>query len=242
MNGARVQKVQRGPLVGLLAQVVLLAVLATTSGLGVLGWAAGLACGAVTCASLIIALVRHDRDRLGPADRVTLVRAVLAGGITGLVLTRGPDVPVLVALASLAIVLDRVDGEVARRTRTASRFGAAFDMEVDAYLILVLSLYVARGVGPWVLVIGIARYALWVAARLLPWLREAVPTRPWAKVVAAVQGVVLTVAAAGVLPGTVTTVLLAGALGLLAESFAHQVWWLRTHRDAPVPVPVGAAT
>lgn len=235
------QKVQR-PLLGPLAQVVVLGVLACTSGLDVLGWAAGLASGAVTYTALMVALVRHDRDRLGPADEVTLVRAVLAGAVMALVVTRDPDVPVLVALASLALVLDRLDGEVARHTRTVSRFGAAFDLEVDAFLILVLSVYVARSAGPWVLLIGAARYALWVAARVLPWLREDVPSRPWAKLVAAVQGVVLTVTAAGVLQGTLTVWLLIGALALLTESFAHQVWWLRTHRTDAAPVPVVVAT
>ena len=235
------QKVQRDLLLGLLAQVVLLAVLSGTSGLGALGWAAGLACGAVTCVAVRVALARHEKDQLGPADRVTLVRAVLAGGVLALVLDAHPDVAAVVGLASLALVLDRADGEVARRTRTVSRFGAAFDMEVDAFLILVLSGYVAQDVGPWVLLIGLARYALWLAARLWPWLREAVPPRPWAKIVAAVQGVVLTVAAAGVLPSGWTVALLVGAQVLLAESFGHQVWWLRSHRPVPAAVPVGAA-
>ena len=36
-------------------------------------------------------------------------------------------------------VLDAVDGHVARRTGTATAFGARFDMEVDAFLIVVLS-------------------------------------------------------------------------------------------------------
>ena len=42
-------------------------------------------------------------------------------------------------LASVALILDGVDGKVARRTRNASAFGARFDMEVDAFLILVFS-------------------------------------------------------------------------------------------------------
>ncbi len=36
---------------------------------------------------------------------------------------------------------------------------------------------------------------------MLPWLRRPVPPRHWRKVVAAIQGIVLTVAAADVLPG-----------------------------------------
>ncbi len=233
--------VQRGPAAGLLAQLVVLVVLATTAGLDPLGWAAGLGYGTVTYVALGVHLDRHHRGRLGPADRVTLTRAVVVGGVTALVVTGSPRVPVLVALVTAALLLDRVDGEVARRTGTASGFGAAFDMEVDAFLILVLSGYVAGRLGTWVLLIGAARYALWVAGWLLPWLRASVPPRPWAKVVAAVQGIVLAVAAAGVLPRAVTVALVAAALLLLAESFGHQVLWLRTHRTAPARVPVGAA-
>ena len=48
---------------------------------------------------------------------------------------------------------------------TTSPLGARFDMEVDAFLILVLSVYVGRTIGAWVLAIGVARYAF-VAARV----------------------------------------------------------------------------
>ena len=66
----------------------------------------------------------------------------------------------LVLLASVALALDAVDGRVARRTGTVSALGGRFDMEVDAFLILVLSVQVARDHGLWVLVIGAARYLL----------------------------------------------------------------------------------
>ncbi len=69
------------------------------------------------------------------------------------------------------------------------------------------------------------------------------PPRPWAKVVAAVQGVVLTVAAAGVLPRDRLTVaaLVAAALVLLASRSATRCCGCGGHRTAPVRVPVGAA-
>jgi hypothetical protein len=92
-----------------------------------------------------------------------------------------------------------------------------------------------------VLLIGLARYALWLAGRVAPWLREPVPTRPWAKVVAAVQGVVLTAVAADVLPARVEVTALLLALVLLTESFTHQVLSLRRQR-VPVPVRVGVPT
>jgi phosphoglycerol transferase MdoB-like AlkP superfamily enzyme len=119
--------------------------------------------------------------------------------------------------------------------------GAQFDGEVDAFLILVLSVYVARSTGVWVLAIGAARYAFLAAAGALPWMRKPLPPRYWRKFVAATQGIVLTIAAAGVLPPPVTVAALIGALVLLAESFARDVWWLWTHRHAThIPVPAGA--
>ena len=54
----------------------------------------------------------------------------------------------------MALILDGVDGKVARRTGTSTALGARFDMEVDAFLILVLSVYVSMALGPWVLLIG----------------------------------------------------------------------------------------
>ena len=163
-----------------------------------------------------------------PADLVTAFRAALAV----VVAVVGPSGTGL-ALVAVALALDLVDGQVARRTGTVSPFGARFDMETDAFLIAVLSAYVAPAVGWWVLAIGAARYALWLAERVWPWLRRAVPPRRWRKVVAAVQGVTLAVAAADVLPATLVEAALVLALALLAESFGRDVWWLARTRRAP---------
>jgi phosphatidylglycerophosphate synthase len=176
------------------------------------------------------------RPARGPANRVTLARALLVCAVAGVALAGEFDgrVTALVALATVALLLDGVDGFVARRTSSASAFGARFDLEVDALLILVLSAYVAPTAGWWVLLIGAARY-LFVAAKWpLPWLRGEAPPRPWCKVVAVVQGATLTVAAADVLSLGWTRLLLAGALVLLAESFGRETWelWRASGRDA----------
>jgi phosphatidylglycerophosphate synthase len=241
MNGGAVRPVQRDLLTALAGQLLLLAVLASTAGLGVAGWAVGLALALVGDLVLGAALARAGRSALGPADRVTLTRASMVCGVGALVAEGTPPVTLLVPLAAVALALDAVDGRVARATGTTSRLGARFDMEVDAVLILLLSVYVAGSVGPWVLTAGVARYVLWLAARLLPWLRRESPPRFWGKVVAALQGVVLTVAAADVLPRPLTVLLLVAALVLLAESFGRQVLWLWRHREPkplqPAPAP-----
>ncbi len=182
--------------------------------------------------------VRTARATLGPADWVTLTRATLAVGVAALVIASfsGPiPVALLVSLAAVALALDAVDGWVARRTGTATELGGRLDGEVDAFLILVLSVYVARSAGVWVLAIGAMRYAFLVAGYVAPWLRVPLPPRYWRKVACAAQGIVLTVAAAGVLPQGVADVALAGALILLAESFGRDVVWLwgKRREDSP---------
>jgi phosphatidylglycerophosphate synthase len=164
-----------------------------------------------------------------PADWVTLIRMLLIAVVAGLVADsfgRSVSVTALVTLSSVALALDAVDGQVARRTGTATPLGARIDGEVDAFLILVLSIVVSRDYGSWVLAIGAARYAFALAGWLIPWLRAPLPPRFWRKVVAAVQGVVLTVAASGVTSRLVGMIAVAVALVLLAESFGHDVIWL----------------
>ena len=226
--------VHRGLATPVVAQVALTAVLAATLGLGTAGRLAGLGYGMLLASLVGLGRARHGAHRLGPADRVTLVRAVLVGGVAALVADSlaGPvPMAALLTLTVVALVLDNVDGRVARRTGTASRFGARFDEEVDAFLILVLSVEVARTAGAWVLAIGLLRYAYLAAERLLPWLRGPLPPRYWGKVVAATQGVVLAVVLSGLLPARPAEVLLAAALVALAESFAHSVRWRWAHRE-----------
>ena len=235
--------VQTGPVIGLVGQLAVLSAVAGTVGLGATGWLAGTACGLLTAAALVHGLSRSGSGVLGAANRVTLTRATLVGGVTALVADAllGPaNVAAVVGLAVVALILDGVDGWVARRTGTASALGARFDMEVDAFLILVLSAYVAQSVGPWVLAIGAARYAVWAACWVLPWMRTPVPPRYWRKPVAAIQGIVLTAAVAGQLPGAAINVAIAVAMILLAESFGRDVVW--QWRQQRVPRPEGAET
>ncbi len=228
--------VHQGVRFGLIAQAAVLAGLAGVGAVSVVGAVAGLGYGFVVVALLAGALVRSGATTMGPADLVTLARAALVGGVAALVADSfGGSVPVvaLTALALLALLLDGVDGRVARSTGTVSAVGARFDMEVDSVLVLLLSVYVAASLGPWVLAVGSAHYVLVVARRGLSWLRSPVPPRYWCKVVAVVQGVVLLAATAGVLPRLAAVLALVGVAALLVESFGREVWWLWRHRAVP---------
>ena len=237
---------QTGPLTGLIAQVVLLTVLAATAGLGTAGWTVGIACAVTIAAALAHGLARVPGERLGPASWVTLARATLAVGVAALAadsLAHGIPVALLVTLAAVALCLDAVDGWVARRTGEVTELGARFDGEVDAFLILALSVYVAPECGWWVLAIGAARYLFLAGEWLLPWMRAPLPPRRWRKLVAAMQGIVLTVAAAGVLPRALAQALLLAALALLTASMGQCTWWLwrRRHTEQRGQLRAGIA-
>src|SRR5215469_17011807 len=221
--------IRRAAILGLLVTAALLGVVSVTAGLGVAGWIVGLATGSAATALLVTARMRSDQPAIFPADWVTLTRVLLIAGVAGLVadsFVRPLSVTALVTLSTIALVLDAVDGQVARRTGTATPLGARLDCEADAFLILLLSIVVSQDYGGWVLAIGAARYALLVAGWLIPWLAAPLPPRYWGKVVCAVQGIVLTVAASGLLDRRTGMIAVAAALLLLAESFGRCVIWL----------------
>ena len=184
---------------------------------------------------------------IGPANRVTLARVALVLPVVTLALEvarrAGAGAPTLgerglwwtLALATLAMALDGVDGRVARRTGSETSFGARFDMEVDALLLLALS-GIAWGTGKagaWVLLIGGLRYLFVLAGGPIPALRGALPPSLRRKTVCVVQGVSLLVGVAPPTPPPIAGGILAAALLVLGYSFAvDAVWLLRAPNGA----------
>ncbi|MFO7954930.1 CDP-alcohol phosphatidyltransferase family protein [Thioalkalivibrio sp.] len=177
------------------------------------------------------------RQGPGPANRVTLLRAALTAPLGGLIVAApapGDSVLALwvITLAGLALILDGVDGAVARRTQSASSFGARFDMELDAAMILALSVlaWQITAVGPWVILIGLMRYAFVLAATPLPWLAAPLLPSRRRQAVCVLQTVVLLLVLTPGLPDTAAvTIALAGLL-TLGLSFAVDIHWLYRHR------------
>jgi phosphatidylglycerophosphate synthase len=215
--------------VGALVQVAVLIVVAATVNLGPAGMLVGLAFTAGTGILLSRALRRSNGHRWGPADTITYGRLILTGGVAALVadaVTGSVQHAPLIGLAAVALLLDAVDGQVARRTGTTSRLGARFDMEADSVLALVLSVYMATTLGWWAVLMGLFRYAFVLAGWAMPWLRAAIPPRMTRKVVAASQGVVLVVVSAGLLPTTLAQICVAVTLAAVSWSFAVDIRWL----------------
>lgn len=232
-------RVHLGPAGVFGATLVLVVGVCSAKGLGPVGWVVGVICTAALALVLDRAHVRHRLAVMGPATCVTAFRAGLVCGVAALIADGVPGEGhpgSVAALSAVALALDAVDGHVARRTDSVTDLGARFDMEVDAFLIAVLSIHVALNVGWWVVAIGVMRYAYVAASWAWRWLRRPLPPRFSAKVVAAVQGVVLMVASAGVLPVGWVRAALATALLLLVHSFGIDIvrqWRLRHDPVAP---------
>jgi len=182
---------------------------------------------------------RHPHPRFGAANAVTLARGVVTVLLGALVVApMANGIPAFAAAAgSLAAVLDGVDGWLARKRGVASEFGARFDMETDALLVLALAVLAWRWdrAGAWVLLSGLLRYAFVVAGVLVPWLRRPLlPSRRRQAVCVAQIVVLLAVIAPLLPPGASAPLALAGLL-VLASSFAMDVSWLAGRRGAPWP-------
>jgi phosphatidylglycerophosphate synthase len=229
-------KVQLLPwLWGAIGIAVLIAMLFITP-LSLAGSLAGVTYVLVSSLLLSLGLVHRSMTRLGAANAATATRSVLVGLITSLVVTsftRPIPVPLLIGLTVTALLLDAVDGWLARRFGSASALGARFDMEVDAFLMLVLSVFDARVLGWWIVAIGLMRYAFVAAGWVLPWLRAQLPPRYWRKVVTAVAGIALTLAATRLVSPLFGAIALGAALLLLIESFGRDVVWLFRRRHSP---------
>ncbi|MGQ7247964.1 CDP-alcohol phosphatidyltransferase family protein [Halomonas sp. V046] len=182
------------------------------------------------------------RHRLGWANRITLLRGTLIANLLALCATLSlddsPTAAVLwgmPAIAAIALVLDGLDGWIARHTHSASRFGARFDMELDALLILVLCLALTAmdKIGPWVLAIGLMRYAFVLAGLRWGWLQATLPVSQRRKAICVVQVAALLTGLMPIVEPALAAAAALVALLLLALSFALDVQWLARHRDTP---------
>lgn len=172
---------------------------------------------------LFAALPAHaPHVRFGSANQVTLARAALVVLLLAFI---GPAVapqPIAFAIAGGAALLDLLDGRLARASGITSRYGARFDMETDALLILTLAMLLWRNgtVGAWVLVSGALRYAFIAATTLVPRLRGSLAPSRRRQAIAVVQVVALLIAFAPFVPRPVGVVSAAAGLATLLVSFS----------------------
>lgn len=185
------------------------------------------------------ALTRLDLHRgrdWGHANRVTLLRSVLLALVGGALpfahdLDAGPAW-VLAVIAVTALLLDGVDGWLARRQGLSSPYGARFDMEMDTVAILYLCLLLWRAgeIGEWGLLTGLLRPLFVAAGRVWPWLDNPLPFSQRRRIICMAQVGVLALCATPLLGPPLTGFAVGAALGLLLFSFTVDTVWLYGHR------------
>jgi phosphatidylglycerophosphate synthase/uncharacterized membrane protein YbhN (UPF0104 family) len=147
------------------ASMIVGSVLAATVGYPpLLGFVAGF------CCFILIAQGQGSwtpRGRFGIPNQITTARLLMTLAML-FAYGRNPGWH-LALVAGLVLLLDVADGWVARRTGQSSAFGASYDVEADALLVMSIAMLLfTRGVaGAWVLLAGLLRYLYVLAPALV---------------------------------------------------------------------------
>lgn len=177
--------------------------------------------------TLILAIKHLSTRSFGPANQVTLARGGLVALLFGLI---GDSTAawLIVVVASSALALDGVDGWLARRFDVESEFGARFDMEIDALLLLALTVLAWQygKAGPWILLAGVMRYLFVALSFLLPFLGRSLPPRRRRQTAFVVQAIAVIVCISPVVAQPVSGAIALIGLVLLTLSFAIDVVYL----------------
>src|SRR5262249_56196762 len=112
----------------------------------------------------------------------------------------------------------------------ASRFGARFDVEIDALLIQALAIlaWLYDKAGAWVLMSGLMRYGFVAAGWWWPWMRRPLTPTSRGRIVCVVQTAALLLTIAPAVEPPLSTAI--AASGLLALSYSFLVDILRLWR------------
>lgn len=203
----------------------------------------GLIFGIVMALALPASRREHRHARFGAANGVTTARAALAALAAGVVGEQpNDDLAIATAvLGAIGVSLDGVDGWLARRTGLGSAFGARFDMEIDALLILVLCVVAWRHgkAGSWVVTSGLLRYGFVVAGWVWQRMRQPLPASRRRQTVCVLQILALLVVLVPVVHSPTSNVIAAASVVALCYSFLVDIrWlWLNAPRLAPVAAP-----
>lgn len=185
------------------------------------------------CGLALLFLPQHRHSAFGYANIVTSIRAAATSLVAAIVLfsetfgSNGMDTLAwaVFGVVAAALTLDGFDGYLARRFDQESEFGAKFDMEVDAFLIFILSCaaLVLDKAGPWVLLIGAMRYLFVLAQWFLPALNHPLEPSFRRKLVCVLQVLALGAALMPVVSSPLSIWICAFALTCLIYSFAVDV-------------------
>jgi phosphatidylglycerophosphate synthase len=183
------------------------------------------AVGALSFVALVVACRGRftPRGGFGAANALTAVRLVISSAV-GLVPDSVPT-PALGAATFGLFALDGLDGWVAKRRGESSEFGAHFDMETDAYFVLLLGieLFTRGRYGAWILIVGLLRYVYVLALAIVPARRGDKPRFTFGR--HAFTGLMIGLSLGMILGDPFGTIVTLIGCGLVVASFAHSFYW-----------------
>lgn len=167
----------------------------------------------------------------GLPNVITTVRLFLTAG---LLFSHQHPLGLLLALVALVnILLDVADGWLARRNNQSSKFGAQYDIETDALLVLTLTviLFTRHIAGAWVLTAGLLRYLYVLAPAIVPTSRGEYPRSRHGRFIYVLMVVCYMLAL--IVPASTGSYLALIGTVAVSGSFLHSFWY----RYRPEPVP-----
>ncbi|GHC69131.1 CDP-alcohol phosphatidyltransferase family protein [Limoniibacter endophyticus] len=189
---------------------------------------------------VVFYLDKYPHARFGAANAITAFRASMTCLLGGLLFeTDWLSAPAMemwmwafVAAAIFALSLDGFDGWLARRAGQCSSFGGRFDMEIDAALILSLSVmaFALGKAGAWVILIGVMRHLFLLGRLLWPRLRGELEDSYRRKTICVMQIIALCIILTPVVQQPYAPVIAAVALACLVYSFAIDILDLLGHK------------
>lgn len=169
----------------------------------------------------------YPHSRLGWCNVVTLLRLSISCALLPPLLAGHPGGWVLAGWAGVALLLDGLDGWLARSSGLVSRFGGRFDIEADSVLALALALHaVLLHPGPEVLLLGLFRYAFVAAGLIWPWLSAPLLESRRRKLICILQLAVLILLQIPQFPASLAAGGIRLALLALLWSFGADILWL----------------
>jgi phosphatidylglycerophosphate synthase len=188
----------------------------------------------------LLLLVFHHRGRwtpsgmFGPANTVTALRLAMVAGLCTMGFLEGLG-PASALLVLTIFALDGLDGWLAKRTGQSTVFGAAFDMECDALLVLVctLLLYLRGRLEVYILIPGFLRYVYSLGVAWLPGGGVEAPASRLGRYAFSVFAVSMVVSLWPIEP--IHAPLAVFATLLIVWSFARGLSWSLRHSSAGVP-------
>jgi phosphatidylglycerophosphate synthase len=166
--------------------------------------------------------IRHMRPPGGIPNYITLLRF----GTLVIFIVFAAFIPneFLALLLFLLILLDGIDGYLARKLNQATAFGALFDMETDALFICLISCMLIRKglLGPWILMAAFIKYYYSIVTDITGLSKKPDPKTRFGAAIAVIMFLSLTFAL--VLPQTPRIIITLTGTALIYISFFYSFY------------------